>query len=55
MNDPVPVKPVVGVNVTEFPATVVVPLVALMTVMLVVTPVILDVRSMAAEGVLNAV
>ena len=48
-------KPTVGVNVTAFPVTIVVPLMALMTVTLLDTPVILDVRSIAAAGVLKAV
>ena len=48
-------NPAVGVNVTEFPLTIVVPLVALMTVMLVETPLIFAVRSIGAAAVLNAV
>ena len=55
VKEPVPVKPAVGVKVTEFPLTVVVPLVAPITVMLVETPLMLAVRLIGAVGVLNAV
>ena len=55
VKEPVPVKPAVGEKVTEFPLTVVVPLVTLITVMVVEIPLILAVRLIGAVGVLNAV
>ena len=55
MKEPVPEKPAVGVNVTEFPLTMVVPLVALTTAMLVEIPEIFDVKFIGAAAVLNAV
>jgi len=55
VKEPVPVNPAVGVKVTELPATDVVPLVVVITVMLVETPLMLAVRLIGAAGVLNAV
>ena len=51
---PVPAKPAVGVKVTMFPATMVVPLVTPVVAMLVYVPVTRPVRSILI-GVLNAV
>ena len=55
MKEPVPLKPVVGTKVTEFPLAVATPLVLLTMAMLVETPLMLAVRLIGAAAVLNAV